>query len=78
MQYLKAVPSKIQTFQTKKVGVDFVNVYGPSGWHLVTIEQIKKFKMAVKMAAHISKSNYHANIHVLAYSAPEISAVNTM
>ena len=52
MQYLKAVPSKIQNFQTK-LGGNFVNVYGSSGWHLVTIEQIKKFKMAFKMASRI-------------------------
>ena len=32
---------------------NFVNVYGSSGWHLVTIEQIKKFKMAFMMAARI-------------------------
>ena len=53
MQYLKAVPSKIQNFQTKQLGGNFVNVYESSGWHLVTIEQIKKFKMAFKMASRI-------------------------
>ena len=41
MQYLKAVPSKIQNFQTKQLGGNFVNLHGSSGWHLVTIEQIQ-------------------------------------
>ena len=49
-QYLKAVPSKTKIFQTKQHGCNFENVYGSSGWHLVTIEQIKKFKMAFQMA----------------------------
>ena len=53
LQYLKAMPSKIQSFQTKQFGGNFVNVYGSSGWHVVTIDQIKKFKMAFKMAACI-------------------------
>ena len=53
LQYLKAVPSKIQSFQTKQFGGNFVNVNGSSGWHFVTIEQIKKFKMAFRMAARI-------------------------
>ena len=47
------VPSKIQNFQTEQLVGNFVSVYGSSGWHLVTSEHIKKFKMTFKMDASI-------------------------
>ena len=80
MHYLKAMPSKIQNFHTKQLGGNFVNVYGSSGWHLVTIEQIKEIQDGIQDGCpYMAKyRNYYANIYVLAYLTPEISAINTL